>query len=60
MNKKKSLTLGGINTLVYGFDNRVYHTFDIDSMGINFDLFFEREFNLEIIKKFRQIIKFYF
>ncbi len=51
VNKKSSLTLGGINTLVYGFDSEATHTIDLDSIGINFELFCEREFDLKIVKK---------
>jgi hypothetical protein len=50
-NKKNSLTLGGINTMVYGFDQFATHTIDLDSIDINFDLFCEREFDLKKIKK---------
>ena len=54
VNNKSSLTFGGINTLVYGFDKSATHTFDMDSIGIDFGLFFEREFNFETIKKFKE------
>ena len=43
VNKNNSLTLGGINCLVYGFDNTATHTIDVKSIGINFNLFRERE-----------------
>ena len=51
VNKKYSLTLGGINTLVYGFDDSATHTINLDSIDINFNLFSEREFDLEKIEK---------
>lgn len=50
VNAKRSLTLGGINTLVYGFDNTATHTINEKSLGINFDLFKERKINLSNIK----------
>ena len=31
VNMKKSLTIGGINTLVYGFDDTATHPIDLDS-----------------------------
>ena len=43
MNNKKSLTIGGINNYVYGFDSSATHTVNIDTIGINFKLFRERE-----------------
>ena len=43
VNNKKSLTIGGINNLVYGFDNSATHTVNIENIGINFDLFCERK-----------------
>jgi len=46
LNKKKSLTLGGINCLNYGFDNTATHTSDLDSIGIDFKLFNDREIDL--------------
>ena len=49
VNMKKSLTLGGINTLVYGFDDSATHTIDLDRVGIDFKLFDEREINLKDI-----------
>ena len=51
VNQKNSLTLGGINTLVYGFDDSATHKVDIDSIGIDFNLFHEREFNLKDVVK---------
>ncbi len=46
LNKKKSLTLGGINCLNYGFDNTATHTSDLDSIGIDFKLFNDRDIDL--------------
>ena len=43
VNNKKSLTIGGINNYVYGFDNSATHTVSIKNIGINFDLFCERK-----------------
>ena len=54
VNKKSSLTLGGINTYSYGFDNAATHTFDINSFGIDFDLFGEREINLAIVSNIKK------
>ena len=51
VNKKSSLTIGGINNFVYGFDNTATHTIDIESLGINFNYFCEREIDLNSIKK---------
>ena len=51
LNKKSSLTIGGINNFVYGFDNTATHTFDLDSIGINFNNFCEREIDMTSIKK---------
>ena len=51
VNSKNSLTMGGINTLVYGFDRSGTHTIDLASVNINFDLFCEREFDLKKIRK---------
>ena len=48
----KSLTLGGINNYVYGFDETATHTLDINSIGIDFQLFKERDFDFSIIKDF--------
>ena len=51
VNNKSSLTIGGINTFVYGFDDSATHTVDLNSIGIDFDLFCERKFNLgKVIK----------
>ena len=41
--KYRSLTLGGINSLNYGFDSNASHTFSEGLGGINFDSFYERE-----------------
>tara|TARA_Y100000589_G_C27199303_1_gene648701 strand:+ start:13389 stop:14393 length:1005 start_codon:yes stop_codon:yes gene_type:complete len=43
VNKNYSLTIGGINNYVYGFDNSATHTIDIKTTGIDFNLFTERE-----------------
>ena len=43
VNNKLSLTLGGINNYVYGFDNSATHTPNIENAGIEFGLFRERE-----------------
>ena len=45
----KSLTVGGINNFVYGFDSSATHTIDLQSLGIDFDLFIEREIDLSKI-----------
>ena len=42
INKKKSLTIGGINNFVYGFDESATHTKNISNVGIDFSLFCER------------------
>ncbi len=52
VNMKKSLTLGGINCLNYGFDNTATHTTDLDAIGIDFKLFTEREIDLKNIMQF--------
>ena len=46
VNNKKSLTLGGINNYVYGFDDSASHTFNTENIGIDFDLFCERKINV--------------
>ena len=43
VNNLNSLTVGGINNFVYGFDKSATHSIDIDSLGIDFNLFSERE-----------------
>ena len=43
VNNKKSLTIGGINNYVYGFDDSATHTVNIENIGIDFDLFCERK-----------------
>jgi len=43
VNNKKSLTIGGINNYVYGFDDSATHTHNIDNVEIDFDLFCERK-----------------
>ena len=50
VNKKKSLTIGGINNYVYGFDNSATHTVSIENIGINFDLFCERKVDKTILQ----------
>ena len=42
VNNKKSLTIGGINNYVYGFDDSATHTADIKNIDIDFELFCER------------------
>ena len=49
VNNLNSLTVGGINNFVYGFDKSATHSFDIDSIGIDFNLFSEREIEEEKI-----------
>ena len=51
VNSKKSLTIGGINNYVYGFDDSATHTVNIDNIGINFELFCEREIDKSKILK---------
>ena len=51
VNNKISLTIGGINNYVYGFDDTATHTIDLESVGINFNLFCEREIDINNIKK---------
>lgn len=50
VNQKNSLTLGGINSLVYGFDESATHTIDKESIGIDFNLFCERKIDCSLIK----------
>ena len=63
VNNKKSLTIGGINNYVYGFDNSATHTKNIDNLGIDFDLFCERKIddnkiiNLDMEKKIATLKK---
>lgn len=62
VNKKFSITLGGINNFVYGFDRSATHTIDENSSGIDFSLFKEREIDHnELIKDrfkfYRPILK---
>ena len=49
VNNNSSLTMGGINCFVYGFDESSTHAVDINSTGINFNLFSEREFDIKKI-----------
>ena len=49
INNNSSLTMGGINNFVYGFDESSTHAVDIDSTGIDFNLFREREFDISEI-----------
>tara|TARA_Y100000589_G_scaffold323021_1_gene356926 strand:- start:4326 stop:5288 length:963 start_codon:yes stop_codon:yes gene_type:complete len=44
-----SLTLGGINNYVYGFDETATHTTSVDNCGIDFSLFKEREIDFNNI-----------
>ena len=50
VNAKYSLTLGGINTFVYGFDNSATHTINESSIGIDFNLFNERKIDCSSVK----------
>ena len=50
VNNNRSLTLGGINSFVYGFDETSTHATDIESTGIDFNLFCERKFDIKNIK----------
>ena len=52
VNMKKSLTLGGINCLNYGFDDSATHTTNLDAVGIDFKLFNEKEIDLKNIMQF--------
>ena len=57
-NKKKSLTIGGINNYVYGFDNSATHTDNIKNADIDFKLFCERnvdEFKIIKLEKNKEI-----
>ena len=51
VNGKNSLTFGGINNFVYGFDDSATHTFNIENIGIDFDLFRERKIDKTKILK---------
>ena len=51
VNKKSSLTIGGINTLVYGFDESATHTINKDSVGVDFESFCERKIEINRILK---------
>ena len=51
VHKKNSLTLGSINCSVYGFDDTATHTVDIESIGIDFNLYRERIINTKRIIK---------
>ncbi len=53
VNMKKSLTIGGINCFNYGFDDTATHPMDSNSIGIDFQLFDEREINLNNIIQLR-------
>ena len=58
VNKKKSLTIGGINNYVYGFDGSATHTDNIKNIDINFKLFCERnvdEFKILKLEKNKEI-----
>jgi len=55
VNKKKSLTLGGINNYVYGFDSSATHTSNIENIGIDFSLFKERQINKEKVLKIDKV-----
>ena len=49
VNNKSSITIGGINCLVYGFDESATHTINLESLGIDFQLFRERKIDLNNI-----------
>ena len=51
VNNKSSITLGGINNYVYGFDDSATHTSNIENVGIDFDLFCERNIDEKNIMK---------
>ena len=53
VNMKKSLTIGGINCCNFGFDDTATHPIDLDSIGIDFELFNEREIDLKNIIQLR-------
>ncbi|MBO8221392.1 hypothetical protein [Prochlorococcus marinus] len=58
VNNKKSLTIGGINNYVYGFDNSATHTDNIKNVDIDFKLFCERnvdEFKIQKLEKNKEI-----
>ena len=54
VNRKKSLTIGGINSYVYGFDNSATHTHNINNIDIDFKLFCERNVDEFKILKLEQ------
>ena len=45
----KSLTIGGINNFVYGFDNSATHTIDLESIDIDFNLFNKNKIDISNI-----------
>ena len=45
--RNRSLTVGGINCLVYGFDESATHTFNLENVGVNFDLFNKKEIDIK-------------
>ena len=51
VNNYSSLTIGGINNYVYGFDESATHTIDKESIGVDFNLFSERKIDENTIKK---------
>ena len=62
VNSYRSLTLGGINNYVYGFDNSATHTINPESLDIDFNLFNKTKINKLLIlesdyKKSRLILK---
>ncbi len=59
VNKKKSLTIGGINNYVYGFDDSATHTKNIENIEIDFKLFCEREIDTSQIIKLKKIDEIY-
>ena len=59
VNKKKSLTIGGINNYVYGFDDFATHTKNMKNIEIDFELFSEKEVDTSKIIKLKKIDEIY-
>ena len=57
VNNYNSLTVGGINNFVYGFDKSATHSFDVESLGIDFNLFSEREIEEDkiVLQNYRKV-----
>mgnify|MGYP001160828237 FL=1 len=49
-NNLKSLTIGGINNYVYGFDDSATHPINLESLDIDFNLFNKTQIDKSIIK----------